>query len=87
MTAPEFGHSAQDNFMLNIMASFAEVASQFSEPGGAYLYVRTAFGRFAGLQVGWFWLLAVVGGAAASEKPALSPPIIARNSSQTTLTT
>ena len=30
-----------------IMASIAEVASQFSEPGGAYLYVRTAFGRFA----------------------------------------
>ncbi len=49
-----------------IMASFAEVASQFSEPGGAYLYVRTAFGRFAGLQVGWFWLLAVVAGGAAS---------------------
>jgi amino acid transporter len=49
-----------------IMASFVEVASQFSEPGGAYLYVRTAFGRFAGLQVGWFWLLAVLGGAAAS---------------------
>jgi amino acid transporter len=28
-----------------IAACFAEVASQFSEPGGAYLYVRTAFGR------------------------------------------
>lgn len=52
--------------MAIIMASFAEVASQFAEPGGAYLYVRTAFGRFAGLQVGWFWLLAVLGGAAAS---------------------
>jgi amino acid transporter len=52
--------------MAVIMACFAEVASQFSEPGGAYLYVRTAFGRFAGLQVGWFWLLAVVGGGAAS---------------------
>src|SRR5512138_1529193 len=49
-----------------IMACFAEVASQFSEAGGAYLYVRTAFGRFAGLQVGWFWFLAVVGGGAAS---------------------
>ncbi|HVB57762.1 MAG TPA: amino acid permease [Candidatus Acidoferrales bacterium] len=35
-----------------IVASVAEVASQFSEEGGAYLYVRTAFGRFAGLQVG-----------------------------------
>ncbi len=52
--------------MAIIMASFAEVASQFPEPGGAYLYVRTAFGRLAGLQVGWFWLLAIVGGGAAS---------------------
>ncbi|MGH9562823.1 MAG: APC family permease, partial [Terracidiphilus sp.] len=52
--------------MATIMASFAEVASQFSEPGGSYLYVRTAFGRFAGIQVGWFWLLSVLGGGAAS---------------------
>ncbi len=52
--------------MAVIMASFAEVASQFSDAGGAYLYVRTAFGRFAGLQVGWFWLLAIVAGGAAS---------------------
>jgi amino acid transporter len=52
--------------MALIMACFAEVASQFSTPGGAYLYVRTAFGRFAGIQVGWFWWLAVVGGGAAS---------------------
>src|SRR5438270_9751972 len=43
----------------------AEVASQFSEPGGMYLYARTAFGRFVGLQVGWFWLLAIIGGGAA----------------------
>ena len=49
-----------------IMVSFAEVASQFSEPGGSYLYVRTAFGRFAGLQVGWFWLLSVVAAAGAA---------------------
>jgi amino acid transporter len=47
-----------------IIACFAEVASQFSEPGGLYLYVRTAFGRFAGMQVGWFNLLAAVGGGA-----------------------
>lgn len=52
--------------MAVIMAAVTEVASQFSEAGGPYLYVRTAFGRFAGLQVGWFWLLAVVGGGAAS---------------------
>src|SRR5579864_8697835 len=40
--------------MTVILACFAEVASQFSEPGGAYLYVRTAFGRFAGMQISWF---------------------------------
>ncbi|MGH9739102.1 MAG: APC family permease [Candidatus Acidiferrales bacterium] len=52
--------------MATIMACYAEVASQFTEPGGSYLYVRTAFGRFAGMQVGWFWLLSLLGGCAAS---------------------
>src|SRR5262249_51460661 len=50
--------------MAIIMACIAEVASQFSEPGGAYLYTRTAFGRFVGMQTGWFFLLATVGGVA-----------------------
>jgi APA family basic amino acid/polyamine antiporter len=49
-----------------IMACLAEVASQFSEPGGVYLYVRTAFGRFAGMQAGWFHLLAACAGGAAN---------------------
>src|SRR5215470_5473756 len=49
-----------------IMACFAEVASQFSEPGGPYCYVRAAFGRFLGIQVGWFHLLSLVGGLAAA---------------------
>jgi amino acid transporter len=48
-----------------IMACVAEVASQFSEPGGPYLYVRTAFGRFLGMQIGWLELLSVVTGLAA----------------------
>ncbi|MCU1293288.1 MAG: amino acid/polyamine/organocation transporter, superfamily [Bryobacterales bacterium] len=48
-----------------IILPVAEVASQFSQPGGMYLYARTAFGRFVGLQVGWFWMLAIVGGGAA----------------------
>jgi APA family basic amino acid/polyamine antiporter len=52
--------------MATIMACYAEVASQFSEPGGSYLYVRTAFGRLAGLEAGWFWLLSILGGAAAN---------------------
>jgi basic amino acid/polyamine antiporter, APA family len=51
--------------MAVIMTCIAEVASQFSEPGGPYLYTRTAFGRFAGMQIGWFHLLAVIGGEAA----------------------
>src|SRR5215470_8672580 len=51
--------------MAIIMACVTEVASQFSEPGGAYLYVRTAFGHFMGMQIGWFDLLAVTGGLAA----------------------
>jgi amino acid transporter len=49
-----------------IMACIAEVASQFSEPGGPYRYVRAAFGRFLGIQVGWFHLLTVVGSVAAA---------------------
>jgi len=32
---------------------FAEVASRFSETGGAYLFTRVAFGEFVGMQVGW----------------------------------
>jgi basic amino acid/polyamine antiporter, APA family len=52
--------------MAIIMVCMAEVASQFTEPGGAYLYVRTSFGRFAGLQVGWFSLLTPIGGGAAN---------------------
>ncbi len=52
--------------MAVIMAAIAEVASQFSDPGGPYLYVRTAFGRFFGIQVGWFYLLAFISAAAAN---------------------
>src|ERR1700739_3141808 len=41
-----------------IVACYAEVASQFTETGGTYLYLRHAFGRLVGLQVGWMTLLA-----------------------------
>jgi APA family basic amino acid/polyamine antiporter len=41
-----------------IMMCFAEVASQFSEAGGPYLYARTVFGRLVGLLVGWTFYLA-----------------------------
>jgi basic amino acid/polyamine antiporter, APA family len=49
-----------------VMACFAEVASQFSGGGGAYLYAKTALGDFVGMQVAWFSLLAPVGACAAS---------------------
>jgi amino acid transporter len=48
-----------------IMACMAEVASQFSEPGGPYHYVRTTFGPFLGIQIGWFHLLSIIGAIAA----------------------
>ena len=48
-----------------IIACAAEVASQFSEPGGTYLYVRTAFGRFLGMQFAWIEMLSLMGGVAA----------------------
>ena len=43
--------------MAVVIGCYAEVASQFTETGGHYIYVRRAFGRFAGLQVGWMNLL------------------------------
>src|SRR5712664_3782464 len=40
-----------------IAACMAEVASQFREAGGPYLYARVAFGRFLAIQNGWLtWL-------------------------------
>jgi basic amino acid/polyamine antiporter, APA family len=49
-----------------VVACYGEVASQFTETGGHYLYIRQAFGRFAGLQVGWMNLLSRLTGCAAS---------------------
>jgi amino acid transporter len=40
-----------------IAACLAEVASQFRDAGGPYLYARTAFGPFVAIQIGWMmWL-------------------------------
>jgi amino acid transporter len=48
-----------------IMACFAEVSSQFTGAGGPYVYAREAFGRWAGIQVGWLaWLVRLTSGAA-----------------------
>lgn len=49
-----------------LMACFAEVASQFSEAGGPYLYARTAFGRLVGILVGWTFYLAQTAAPAAN---------------------
>jgi APA family basic amino acid/polyamine antiporter len=50
-----------------IIACFAEVASQFGESGGAYLYTRKAFGRFLGIEAGWLvWLARLTAAAAAA---------------------
>ena len=40
-----------------IIACHAEVAARFSASGGTYLYLRTAFGRLAGLTTAWLMLL------------------------------
>ena len=40
--------------------NFAEAASHFTEPGGAYLYAKTALGDFAGFETGWMnWIARV----------------------------
>jgi amino acid transporter len=49
-----------------IIACFAEVASQFSQAGGPYLYARMAFGRLMGIVVGWMLYLAQVAAPAAN---------------------
>jgi basic amino acid/polyamine antiporter, APA family len=44
---------------------FAEAASHFTEPGGAYLYTREAFGDFIGFETGWMNTIARVTSLAA----------------------
>ena len=51
--------------MAVVMACFAEVSSQFTETGGPYLYVRAAFGRLMGIEVGWLtWVVRIASCAA-----------------------
>jgi basic amino acid/polyamine antiporter, APA family len=51
-----------------IMACFAEVASQFTQAGGPYLYVRAAFGRLLGIEMGWMlWLVRLAAPAATAD--------------------
>lgn len=40
-----------------LVLCFADAASHFTEPGGAYLYARSAFGDFVGFETGWMnWI-------------------------------
>lgn len=52
--------------MAVIIACYAEVASQFSQTGGTYIYCRAAFGRLTGLQVGWMMMLSRLTACAAN---------------------
>src|SRR5215467_772512 len=48
-----------------IAACMAEVASQFQDAGGPYLYTRVTFGRFLAIQNGWLtWLTRIAAASA-----------------------
>ncbi len=56
-----------------LVLCFAEAASYFDEPGGAYLYTKEAFGDFVGFEVGWMtWLARVTSVASLSAGFALA---------------
>ncbi|HTS35027.1 MAG TPA: APC family permease [Candidatus Solibacter sp.] len=52
--------------MAAIIGCYAEVASQFSQSGGTFIYARVAFGRLTGLQVGWMLMLSRLTACAAN---------------------
>ena len=48
-----------------LMGVYAELGSQYRDAGGSYLWARDAFGRHAGIQMGWFvWLTRLTSAAA-----------------------
>jgi amino acid transporter len=56
-----------------LVLCFAEASSHFSEPGGAYLYAKTAFGDFVGFETGWMnWIARVTSLASLSNGFVLS---------------
>jgi amino acid transporter len=57
---------------------FAEAASHFSEPGGAYLYAKTAFGDYVGFSTGWMnWVARVTSLASLSNGLVLALGVLA----------
>ncbi|HKW63399.1 MAG TPA: amino acid permease [Candidatus Acidoferrum sp.] len=60
-----FGFLIAFAFIAIIAACMAEVASQFRDTGGPYLYTRVAFGRFLAIQNGWLtWLSRITAASA-----------------------
>lgn len=56
-----------------LVLCYAQASSYFDQPGGSYLYVREAFGRFAGFEIGWMtWLTRISVAAALSNGLALA---------------
>lgn len=56
-----------------IVLCYAQAASYFDQPGGAYLYTREAFGGFIGFEVGWMtWLTRLSTAAALANALALA---------------
>lgn len=48
-----------------LMGIYAELGAQSTQAGGSYLWAREAFGRHAGIQMGWFvWLTRLASAAA-----------------------
>src|SRR5918997_6207929 len=46
--------------VLLLVLCFAEASSYFDQPGGAYLYTKSAFGEVVGFEVGWMTWIARV---------------------------
>ena len=64
-TAAVWAYLAAGGITGVVLLCYAEIGSQFRESGGSYLYVRTAFGRFAGILIGWSsWLTRIASSAA-----------------------
>ena len=56
-----------------LVLCYAQAASWFDRPGGSYLYVREAFGPYAGFQIGWMtWITRVASLAALANGLALA---------------
>jgi amino acid transporter len=64
------GHMAPIAYLVSgvgmavVAGCLAEVASQFNETGGPYLYARETLGRFWGIQIAWMtWLSRIAAGS------------------------